>query len=170
MKVLKEDIKKAAGCLQLCAGQETGCEAVIHALHKIFESNKTDAILTADGENAFNSINQKALLHNIKYLCPAIATFLYNCYAISARLFIIGGKELRSSEGTTQGGPIAMAAYALGLTSLLDHLHPLLDHLHPKCLTLLLTGGDDPVTELNLRHTLLLLLGLPVLFLSCDVA
>ena len=56
-----------------------------------------------------------------------------------------------------------MAAYALGLTSLLDHLHP-------KCLTLLLKGGDDPVTELNLRHTLLLLLGLPVLFLSCDVA
>ena len=123
MKVLKDDIKKAAGCLQLCAGQETGCEAVIHAMHKFFESNETDAILIADGENAFNSINRKALQHNIKYLCPAIATLLYNCYAISARLFIIGGKELRSREGTTQGGPIAMAAYALGLTSLLDHLH-----------------------------------------------
>ena len=125
-------------------------------MHKIFESTETDAILIADGENAFNSINRKALLHNIKYLCPAIATFLYNCYAISARLFIIGGKELRSREG-----PIAMAAYALGLTSLLDHLHP-------KCLTLLLKGKDDPVTELNLRHTLPLLLGPPVLFLSCD--
>ena len=103
MKVLKEDIKKAAECLQLCASQETGCEAVIHAMHKFFESTETDAILIADGENAFNSINRKALLHNIKYPCPAIATFLYNCYAISARLFIIGGKELRSREGTTQG-------------------------------------------------------------------
>ena len=55
-------------------------------------------------------------------MCPAIATFLYNCYAMSARLFIIGGKELRSCEGTTQGDPTAMAAYALGLIPLLDHL------------------------------------------------
>ena len=48
--------------------------------------------------------------------------FLCNCYAISARLFIIGGKELRSREGKTQGEPTSMAAYALDLTPLLDHL------------------------------------------------
>ena len=54
MKVVKEDIKKAAGCLQLCAGQEAGCEAAIHAVHKIFESNKTEAILILDAENVFN--------------------------------------------------------------------------------------------------------------------
>ena len=75
-----------------------------------------------DAENAFNSINREALLHNIGYLCPVIATYIYNCYAISARLFIVGGKELRSREGTTQGDPTAMAAYALGSTLLLDHL------------------------------------------------
>ena len=39
-----------------------------------------------------------------------------------ARLFIIGGKELTSLEGTAQEDPTAMAAYALGLTPLLDHL------------------------------------------------
>ena len=71
MKVVKEDIKKAAGCLQLCAGQEAGCEAAIHAMQKIFESNKTEAILIVDAENAFNSINRKVLLRNIEYLCPA---------------------------------------------------------------------------------------------------
>ena len=85
-------------------------------------TKQTEAIIIVDAENAFNSINRKALLHNIEYLCPAIAKFFYNCYAISARLFIIGGKELRSREGTTQGDPTAMAAYALGLTPLLDHL------------------------------------------------
>ena len=122
MKVVKEDIKKATGCLQLCTGQEVGCEAAVHAMHKIFESNETEAILIVDAENAFNSINRKALLHNIEYLCPAIATFFYNCYAISARLFIIGGKELRLRGGTTQGDPTAMVADALGLTPLLDHL------------------------------------------------
>ena len=122
MKVVKEDIKKAAGCLHLCACQETGCEAAIHAMHRIFESNNAEAILMVEAENTFNSLNCKALLHNIEYLGPLIATFLHCCYIISARLFIIGGKELRLREGTTQGDPIAMAAYALGLTQLLDHL------------------------------------------------
>ena len=88
-------------------------------------TKQTEAIIIVDAENAFNSINRKALLHNIEYLCPAIAKFFYNCYAISARPFIIGGKELRSREGTTQGDPTAMAAYALGLTPLLDHLQSL---------------------------------------------
>ena len=97
---MKEDIKKAGGCLQLCAGQEIGCEATIDAMHKIFESNKTEAIL-ADAKNVFNSINRKALLNNIESLCPAIAVFLYNCYAISARLFIIGGKEIRLRRNST---------------------------------------------------------------------
>ena len=122
MKVVKEDIKKAAGCLQLCAGQEAGCEAAIHAMHRIFESNETEAILMVDAENPFDSINRKALLHNIEYLSPVIATYIYNCYVISVRLFIIDGKELRSREGTTQGDPTAMPACALGLTTLLDHL------------------------------------------------
>ena len=94
MMVMKEDIKKASGCLQLCTVQEVGCEAAIHAMHKVFEYNETEAMLIVDEENAFSSINRKALLHKIEYLCPAIATYLYNCYVISARLFIIGGKEL----------------------------------------------------------------------------
>ena len=122
VKVVKENIKKVAGCLQLWSGQEAGCQAAIHAMHNIFESNETEAIIIVDGENAFNSINRKALIHNTEYLRPAIATFLYNCYAIFARIFITGGKELRSRKGITQRDPPAMAAYTLGLTTLLDHL------------------------------------------------
>ena len=90
--ILKEDIKKAAACLQLCAGQEAGREAAIHVMHRIFESNETEAILMVDEESAFNSTNRKALLHDIEQLCPLIATFFYNYYATSARLFVIGGK------------------------------------------------------------------------------
>ena len=41
MKVEKEDIKKAGGCLQLYTGQGAGCEATLLAMHEIFESNKT---------------------------------------------------------------------------------------------------------------------------------
>ena len=40
MKVVKENTKKATGCSQLYAGQETGCEAVIQAMRGIFETNE----------------------------------------------------------------------------------------------------------------------------------
>ena len=37
-----------------------------------------------------------------------IATYAVNAYRAPARLIVIGGEELLSSEGTTQGDPLAM--------------------------------------------------------------
>ena len=39
-----------------------------------------------------------------------------------SRLFITGGKEISSNERTTQGDPIAMGIYALGLMPLLSSI------------------------------------------------
>ena len=58
-------------------------------------------------------------MHNIKVLCPEFATYVINCYVRPARLFITGGKELASDEGTTQGDPVAMGMYAIGILPLL---------------------------------------------------
>lgn len=91
-------------------------------LCRIFGSNETEAILLVHTENAFNLINRKALLHKSECLCPTIATFLYNCHVISARRFVIGGKELRLHEGAAQRSPTAKTTYTLSLISLLDHL------------------------------------------------
>ena len=119
VSVLKPDILKSAGSLQLCAGHTAGCEAAVHAMTDLFEEEENDALLLVDAENAFNSINRKVLLHNIQYLCPNMATYIRNCYWRPSRLFVTGGAELKSSEGTTQGDPLAMATYGIGILPLL---------------------------------------------------
>ena len=119
MSVLKEEVVSSAGALQVCAGQEAGSEAAIHAMEKIFKEESTEAVLLVDEENAFNSINRKVFLQNISILCPALSLFVTNCYATPARLFVIDGSKIQFNEGTTQGDPVAMAIYALGITPLI---------------------------------------------------
>ena len=118
-KVVMEDVTKSVGSLQVCAGHEAGSEAAIHAIRNIFSQDETEAVLLIDAANAFNSINREAFIHNAKVICPSIATFVENCYSHPARLFILGGREIKSSEGTTQGDPIAMLIYAIAIIPLL---------------------------------------------------
>ena len=73
MTVLKSDITLAAGVSQVCAGHPSGCEAAIHALHKVFASISTDSVLLVDADNAFNRLNRTVALHNIQYTCPPLA-------------------------------------------------------------------------------------------------
>ena len=119
VSVVKKEVISSTVSLQVCAGQEAGSEAAIHAVEKIFKEESTEAVLLVDAANAFNSINRKVFLHNISILCPAISTFVTNCYTTPAQLFVIGGIEIRSNEGTTQGDPVAMAIYAIGITPLI---------------------------------------------------
>ena len=48
MTLLKGDVTQAAGALQVCAGQDGGCEAAIHALKKAFDSEDCEAVLLVD--------------------------------------------------------------------------------------------------------------------------
>ena len=121
---IKPDIMESAGNLQLCAGQKAGCEAAAHAMKEIFEEEETDAVLFIDASNAFNSINREAMLHNLQYLCPSMSTYVKNCYGTPSRLFVAGGKELESAEGSTQGDPLAMHSYGVGILPLLSIIKP----------------------------------------------
>ena len=113
--VAKQDVINASGAMQVCAGQMSGGEAAIHAVRNIFEADETDAALLFDASNAFNSLNRAAALNNIRVLCPLIATCVTNTYRVPARLFVVGGSELKSAEGTTQGDPFAMSMYSISL-------------------------------------------------------
>ncbi|XP_063588678.1 uncharacterized protein LOC134765814 [Penaeus indicus] len=128
MDVVVDDVKTAVGNLQVCVGQQAGCEAAIHAVRKIYEDPNCEAVLMVDAANAFNNINRKATIHNIEIKCPSIAQYIKNTYSQPAKLHIYDKQTntcetIASNEGTTQGDPIAMAMYALGLLKLQDHIN-----------------------------------------------
>ena len=92
MSILRPDVLKSTGYKQMCAGQEAGGEVAIHAVRDLYDLDSTHGFIQIDASNAFNSINRNVLLHNIKIICPQIATYVTNCYNKPARLFITGGK------------------------------------------------------------------------------
>ena len=118
LSIIRDDIQEAAGPLQLCAGQEAGCEAAVHAMQQLYESPDTEAAILVDATNAFNSLHRGNALRNIQHLCPSLSTVLINTYHEDVNLYI-DGVTLSTEEGTTQGDPLAMAMYAIGILPLI---------------------------------------------------
>ena len=113
LSLFRFDIQEAAGPLQVCAGQEGGCEAAIHAMRQFFAEQDVHGALLVDATNAFNTINRQVALNNIKSICPPLYQFLLNTYRAPIRCIVCGDGEIVSSEGTTQGDPLAMAMMPL---------------------------------------------------------
>ena len=97
-----------------------GIEAAIHAARFAFELEENEAILLVDATNAFNALNRQVALHNIRRLCPPIATMLINSYRSPSDLFVDG--DILSQEGTTQGDPLAMPMYGLATIPIIRKL------------------------------------------------
>ena len=133
LTMLQSDILNVTGYQRLCAGLESGCEVAVHAVVDLFEEVTTHGFIQIDTSNTFNSIKRTLLLHNMKILCPANATDTNNCYMKPSRLFIAGGKQVSSNEGTTQRDPIAMGMCGLGLmprlTSIISNITRKLIHV-----------------------------------------
>ena len=62
-------------------------------------------MLLVDATNAFNKVNRHVFLHKVKVICPAVSTYVNNYCSLPSRLFVIGGAEIASEEGTSQGDP-----------------------------------------------------------------
>ena len=75
-----------------------GCKIAAHASLDLFADEENHGILKIDASNAFNRINRAVVQHNMNILCLDFATYVYNCYQIPVRLFILGGKELQSTK------------------------------------------------------------------------
>ena len=92
------------------------------SIYSMYNDENNEAVLLVDASNAFNSLNHEIFLHNISYICPAISVFVKNCYSYPSRLFIIGGKELKSNGVTRQADPLSMAIYGITVKALINML------------------------------------------------
>ena len=124
LSTFKDDILMAAGPMQLCAGQESGCEAAVHVMQKLFNSPEVEAVLLVDATNAFNSINRQTALRNIQHNCPVISTILINTYRDDVNLFIDGEKLISLYQKKEQLKVIywQWPMYALALLPLINSL------------------------------------------------
>ena len=87
-----------------------------------FDSDETEAVLVFDANNAFNSLNRDVALHNLRHVCPSIATVLINAYWNATELFV-DGSTLFLEEDTTQGAALAILMYAFTTVPLFYSLH-----------------------------------------------
>ena len=99
MKVVRSDLQNAIGTSQLCAGQDAGCEAAIHAMEHIFAEESTEGMILVDATNAFNTLNRQVTLLNCDKICPAMLCILINTYRDNSQLFV-DGQCVMSKEGT----------------------------------------------------------------------
>ena len=120
------EAKKAYGTEKLCSGPEAGIKGGAHAvrlLRKQYAQEEDWGFLLVDAQNAFNEENCTSILWAVRHEWPSGVRFSFNCYRHWATLVIRAGDGmghfLFSKEGATQGYPLAMVVYRLGILSLI---------------------------------------------------
>ena len=125
LRIIRPDLKRAAGIEQLCVGQRAGIESAIHELRSSFNASPEQCLLQVDADNAFNSLNRSLALRNIEMTCPLLKVLLINYYR--EKSYLPASDDLfYSQEGLTQGDNLAMAAFGANTLPLISRLK---DHL-----------------------------------------
>ena len=76
-------------------------------------------LLVMDASNAFNSISRAAAIWNTRIYWSRCSRYVFNSYRGYAVLFIAGSQvTLLSKEGVTQGDPLAILVYGIGILPL----------------------------------------------------
>ena len=83
--------------------------------------------LLIDAKNAFNEQNRMLMLWTVRHEWPTGARFAFNCYRHWSVLYIRdadgSASTIYSKEGVTQGDPLAMFLYGLGVLPIIRELN-----------------------------------------------
>ncbi|HEY9815494.1 MAG TPA: hypothetical protein V6D20_06805, partial [Candidatus Obscuribacterales bacterium] len=117
---------EVCGVDQLCVGLQAGIEGAVHAASQFWKEHATDddfGFLCIDAKNAFNEMNRVTMLWTIRHEWPQGALFTFNCYKHWIRLVAHDPSGntfvFYSKVGVTQGDPLGMYAYGIGLLPLI---------------------------------------------------
>ncbi|GKA07695.1 hypothetical protein Tco_0686919 [Tanacetum coccineum] len=91
--------------LQFGVGVSGGGEAILHAVNRLVEDHRDDVgllMLLVDFQNAFNLVDHKVMLEEVRRRCPTISRWVEFCYSSPARLYY-GKHTFWSCQGVQQG-------------------------------------------------------------------
>ncbi|GKB56858.1 putative reverse transcriptase domain-containing protein [Tanacetum coccineum] len=91
--------------LQFGVGVSGGGEAILHAVNRLVEDRGDDvglSMLLVDFQNAFNLVDRKVMLEEVRRRCPTISRWVEFCYSSPTRLYY-GEHTFWSCQGVQQG-------------------------------------------------------------------
>ena len=118
-RLTKDEVMRASGIKQVSSGHKAACEASAHFMRRKVEGG-AEMVLLVDARNAFNRARRSRLLRTVAERTPALGRVAWNVYSNGAILVLPDGSQIMSTEGTTQGCPIAMQSFAIGVMPLIE--------------------------------------------------
>ena len=112
---------RAAGLLsphQLGVGVRGACEAIVHSVKKITQSDPSLWVLQCDFINAFNLADRGVALAEVCDKFPELLAWVTTCYGQPSHL-LFGSESISSQRGFHQGDPLASLLFSLILQPLI---------------------------------------------------
>eukprot|EP00957_Ditylum_brightwellii_P210907 15365540-Ditylum_brightwellii.AAC.2 len=101
ISVCGEDNTEACGVKQLCSSLKAGIEGTIHTMNQLWLEHREEenwGILLVDAKNAFNQIDCRVMLWEVRHLWSAGLRFAFNTYCHWQKLVLRGQEGLIMSK------------------------------------------------------------------------